>query len=86
MEHPSRAAVRQTHRPVALCDALDRVLETGAVIVGEVMLTVADVDLIYLGFQLVLTSVADGSVPHLTNLLKDVKVTISEPEAARELP
>jgi hypothetical protein len=42
---------------VSLCEALDRVLNKGAVVVGEVTISVADVDLVYLGLQLVLTSI-----------------------------
>lgn len=43
-------------RPVALCEVLDRVLNKGVVVSGQVTISVADVDLIYLGLQLVLTS------------------------------
>ena len=42
---------------VALCEAIDRILNKGAVIVGEATISVANVDLIYLALQLVLTSV-----------------------------
>ncbi len=42
---------------ISLCEILDRVLTKGVVVVGEVIISVADVDLIYLGLQLVLTSV-----------------------------
>jgi len=42
---------------ISLCETLDRVLNKGVVVVGEVVISVADVDLIYLGLQLVLTSV-----------------------------
>jgi gas vesicle structural protein len=42
---------------VSLCEALDRVLNKGAVLVGEVTISVADIDLIYLGLQLVLSSI-----------------------------
>lgn len=42
---------------VSLCEVLDRVLNKGAVIAGEVVISVADVDLLYLGLQVVLTSV-----------------------------
>jgi hypothetical protein len=42
---------------VSLCETLDRVLNKGVVVVGEVVISVADIDLIYLGLQLVLTSV-----------------------------
>jgi gas vesicle structural protein len=42
---------------VSLCEALDRILNKGAVIAGEVTISVANVDLIYLGLQVVLASV-----------------------------
>ena len=41
----------------SLCEALDRILNKGAVVAGEVTISVADIDLIYLGVQLLLTSV-----------------------------
>ncbi len=40
----------------SLCEVLDRVLNTGVVVVGEVVISVADIDLVYLGLQLTLTS------------------------------
>ncbi|MFA5110624.1 MAG: gas vesicle protein [Desulfobaccales bacterium] len=42
---------------VSLCEALDRILNKGAVVVGEVMISVANIDLIFLGLQLILTSI-----------------------------
>lgn len=42
---------------VSLCEALDRVLNKGAVVAGDVTISVADVDLVYLGLQVVLTSI-----------------------------
>ena len=42
---------------VSLCEALDRILNKGAVIVGEVVISVADIDLIYLSLQLIVASV-----------------------------
>ena len=47
-----------THERVALVDVLDKVLEKGAVINGDMVIRVADVDLVFLGLRLVLTSVA----------------------------
>lgn len=44
-------------RPVSLAEVLDRVLNKGAVAVGEVVISVSGIDLIYLGLNLVLTSV-----------------------------
>jgi len=42
---------------VSLCEALDRALNTGVVVAGEVVIPVADIDLIYLGLQVMLSSV-----------------------------
>ena len=41
---------------VTLCETLDRILNKGAVIAGEITISVADVELVYLGLQLVLSS------------------------------
>ena len=43
---------------VTLVDALDKVLEKGAVINGDMVIRVADVDLVFLGLRLILTSVS----------------------------
>jgi Gas vesicle protein len=45
-------------RPVSLTEVLDRVLNKGAVVAGEVVISVAGIDLLYLGVNIVLTSVA----------------------------
>ncbi len=42
---------------ISLCEALDRVLNKGAVVCGELTISVANVDLLYLSLQLVITSV-----------------------------
>ncbi len=44
-------------RRVSLCETLDRVLNKGAVVAGDIVISVADVDLLYLGVNLVVTSV-----------------------------
>ena len=41
-----------------LVDALDKVLEKGAVINGDIVIRIADVDLVFLGLRLILTSVS----------------------------
>jgi hypothetical protein len=43
---------------VTLVDILDKVLEKGAVINGDMVIRVADVDLVFLGLRLILTSVS----------------------------
>jgi gas vesicle structural protein len=50
---------------VTLCEVLDRILNKGAVVVGEVRISVANIDLIYLGLQLVLTSIESARDPEL---------------------
>jgi len=42
---------------ISLCETLDRVLNKGVVIGGEVVISVADIDLVYLGLKAVLMSV-----------------------------
>ncbi|MBZ5513743.1 MAG: gas vesicle protein [Acidobacteriia bacterium] len=46
----------EDRRQVSLCEVLDRVLNKGVVVTGEATISVADIDLIYLGLQIVLTS------------------------------
>jgi hypothetical protein len=43
---------------VTLIELVDRVLNKGVVIAGDITLAVADVDLVYLGLRVFLTSVA----------------------------
>lgn len=42
---------------VSLCEAIDRILNKGVVIMGEVTISVANVDLIYLALHAVLSSI-----------------------------
>ncbi|MBZ5622278.1 MAG: gas vesicle protein [Acidobacteriia bacterium] len=44
-------------RRVSLCETLDRVLNKGIVVAGEVTISLAGVELVYLGLQLRLMSV-----------------------------
>ncbi|MFC0533664.1 gas vesicle protein [Phytohabitans kaempferiae] len=46
-----------TSRPVALVDLLDRVLARGVVVSGELALSIADVDLVYISLRALLSSV-----------------------------
>lgn len=47
----------EAQEPIALCEVLDRVLNKGVVVAGEVIISVADIDLIYLNLQVLLASV-----------------------------
>lgn len=44
-------------KDVTLLDLVDRVLNKGVILWGDITLSVADVDLIYLGLKVMLTSV-----------------------------
>jgi len=55
--NPPECAPACEEERVSLCELLDRVLNKGVVIVGEVVISVADIDLIYLQLALVLTTV-----------------------------
>jgi hypothetical protein len=45
-------------REVALVDLVDRLLAGGVVLGGDVTLSIADVDLVYVGLRALITSVA----------------------------
>ena len=51
----------EANQRVSLCEALDRMLTTGVVVAGEVVISVADVDLIYVNLQLLLSSLETAS-------------------------
>jgi hypothetical protein len=51
---------------IALVDLLDRVLATGVVISGEVVLSIADVDLVYISLRALVSSVRAGGPGPLT--------------------
>ncbi len=41
---------------LSLCEALDRILNKGAVITGDLTISVANVDLIYVGLRVLISS------------------------------
>jgi hypothetical protein len=50
-------SVMRESKDVTFLEVLDRVLNKGVVISGDVVISVADVDLIYLGLKVLLSSV-----------------------------
>ena len=59
-----------------MCELLDRVLNTGVVVVGEIVISVAGVDLIYLNLQLLLTSVETARGGRLTLIPRAVSTCL----------
>ncbi len=53
---PPPKATRQ--KDIALIDLLDRLLDGGVVLAGDITLAVADVDLVYVGLRALVSSVA----------------------------
>jgi hypothetical protein len=57
-EHPDLAL---TDRDLHLVELVNRVLDRGAVITGEITISVAGIDLVFLGLQLVIASTETAS-------------------------
>lgn len=54
---PADPGALEDRRRITLVETLDRVLNKGVVIAGDITLSVADVDLIFVGLRLLLASV-----------------------------
>lgn len=63
-----RKAAPSLEREVTLLETLDRLLNKGVVVAGDVTLSVADVDLIYLGLRLLLSSVETARAWSVTSV------------------
>lgn len=91
MKHPSIPILKNiatSGRPpaeerVTLIDALDKVLEKGAVLDGEVVIRVADVDLIFIGLKLLITSISRSE--ELRSGQKNSKITRVDKEYIQAL-
>ena len=70
MERP----VRQGQ--ISICETLDRVLNKGVVVSGEIVISVADIDLLYLNIQLLLTSI---------ETINELRQTLAPREQVKEL-
>ncbi|PYX92151.1 MAG: hypothetical protein DMG67_07780 [Acidobacteria bacterium] len=62
MRHTPPPRPRGFERPVSLSEVLDRVLNKGAVVAGEVVISVAGIDLIYLALNIVVTSEKEATI------------------------
>jgi Gas vesicle protein len=58
-------------REVALVDLVDRLLAGGVVITGDITLSVADVDLVYVGLRALITSVATAEEQNMMPRMGD---------------
>jgi gas vesicle structural protein len=53
-------------KEITICDLLDRVLNKGIVVTGDLVISVADIDLVYVGLKLLVTSVETMRQQQLT--------------------
>ncbi|MCX6601902.1 MAG: gas vesicle protein [bacterium] len=68
-------SLRDDTEHVTLCEALDRVLNKGAVVVGDLTISVANIDLIYLGLQVILSSVETAREVTIPKEIKRIELT-----------
>lgn len=71
---------------VTLCETLDRILNKGAVIIGELTISVANVDLIYLGLQLVLSSIETRNNSNADMLAQSSPFDVAGPQPIPQHP
>jgi len=55
-------------KDITILELLDRVLNKGVVITGDIVISVAEIDLIYIGLKLILTSVETMQQRRLTTI------------------
>lgn len=55
-----------TSKEITICDLLDRVINKGIVVTGDLVISVADIDLVYVGLKLLVTSVETMRQQQLT--------------------
>ena len=67
----SQRMTRPGDRDVALVDLVDRLLGGGVVIAGDITLSVADVDLVYVGLRALVSSVATAEEQRLAPSMAD---------------
>jgi hypothetical protein len=57
-------STRQKEKNVVLIDVVDRLLEKGAVVQGDIAIRLADIDLVYIGLRLMVTSISKVASLH----------------------
>ena len=60
-------------KDITILELLDRVLNKGVILTGDVVISVADVDLVYLGIKLLLSSVETMEQLKAGRAIKEMK-------------
>lgn len=71
-------------RQVALIDLLDRLLSGGVVLTGDLVLSIADIDLVKISLRAVIVAAQGDDQWALTALMPGVQDALSPESAARE--
>ncbi|MFJ9822933.1 gas vesicle protein [Streptomyces sp. NPDC101160] len=71
-------------RQVALIDLLDRLLSGGVVLTGDLVLSIADIDLVKISLRAVIVAAQGDDQWALTSLMPGVQDTPSREAAAQE--
>jgi hypothetical protein len=79
---PDLCELEESLQGVSLCEVLDRVLNKGVVLAGEIVISVAGVDLVYLGLNLVLTSIETAQRSLVKEPVADGRTIDAEKEDA----
>ncbi|MBU2704749.1 gas vesicle protein [Zooshikella marina] len=64
---------------ISLCEALDRILNKGAVVVADISISVANIDLVYISLQALITSVETGRI-YANQAKADYQINAEEPK------
>lgn len=71
MTSRDESALAQRH--VALIDLLDRLLSGGVVLTGDLVLSIADIDLVRISLRAVIVAAREGGMWTLTGLVPDAE-------------
>jgi hypothetical protein len=61
----------QQSKEISILEILDRVLNKGVILTGDIVISVADIDLVYVGVKLMLSSVETMEQLKLQSTFKD---------------
>ena len=71
-------------REIVLVDLLDRILYKGVIIIGDITISVANVDLVYLGLKVMLTSI-DKAEEMRAHANRDLMAIMASPGTRKEV-
>ena len=80
---PARKAAALARRRISLAETLDRVLHKGAVVAGDIVISLAGVDLVWIGVHLALGSVDTMRQQGAPRRQKEPRIPVAIPDWPR---